>query len=312
MSSPSDQTDPDQTDGPEPSGRGGARKPGPGLFIVATPIGNAGDITLRALETLKGANAVACEDTRVTSKLFARYGIRAPLLQYHEHNAARMRPVILDRVASGETIALVSDAGTPLISDPGYKLVREARERGLPVTHLPGPSAALTALVLSGLPSDRFLFAGFLPNKRGARRTALAELAPVRATLVLFESAQRLEDMLADAAETMPGREVAVTRELTKLFEEVRRGTLADLASHYAKAGPPKGEVVVVIGPPPEPEEATGDEVDRLLADALSRLSVKDASAEVAQALGKPRKEVYQRALELQRAGNDGNDDTRD
>ncbi|HYC05871.1 MAG TPA: 16S rRNA (cytidine(1402)-2'-O)-methyltransferase [Azospirillaceae bacterium] len=275
---------------------------------MATPIGNAGDITLRALETLKGAHAVACEDTRVTSKLFARYGIRAPLLQYHEHNAARMRPVILDRVASGETIALVSDAGTPLISDPGYKLVREARERGLPVTHLPGPSAALTALVLSGLPSDRFLFAGFLPNKRGARRTALAELAPVRATLVLFESAQRLEDMLADAAETMPGREVAVTRELTKLFEEVRRGTLAELAEHYAKAGPPKGEVVVVIGPPPEPEEATGDEVDRLLTDALSRLSVKDASAEVAQALGKPRKEVYQRALELQRAGSDGND----
>ncbi|HYE49849.1 MAG TPA: 16S rRNA (cytidine(1402)-2'-O)-methyltransferase [Azospirillaceae bacterium] len=275
---------------------------------MATPIGNAGDVTLRALETLRAAHAVACEDTRVTAKLLARYGIRAPLLQYHEHNAARMRPQILARVAAGETIALVSDAGTPLISDPGYKLVREAREQGLPVTHLPGPSAALTALVLSGLPSDRFLFAGFLPNKRKARRDALAELKGVRATLVLFESAQRLEDFLADAADVLGGREVAVARELTKLFEEVRRGTLADLAAHYAAAGPPKGEVVVVIGPPPEPEAAAEETVDAMILDALSRLSLRDAAAEVAAATGQPRKAVYARALELSQARDEDPD----
>jgi len=300
--------EPDPALAAEPSGGGGARKPGPGLFIVATPIGNAGDVTLRALETLRAAHAVACEDTRVTAKLLARYGIRAPLLQYHEHNAARMRPQILARVAAGETIALVSDAGTPLISDPGYKLVREAREQGLPVTHLPGPSAALTALVLSGLPSDRFLFAGFLPNKRKARRDALAELKGVRATLVLFESAQRLEDFLADAADVLGGREVAVARELTKLFEEVRRGTLADLAAHYAAAGPPKGEVVVVIGPPPEPEAAAEETVDAMILDALSRLSLRDAAAEVAAATGQPRKAVYARALELSQARDEDPD----
>lgn len=292
--------------GPEPSGSDPARKPGavrppPGLYVVATPIGNAGDITLRALETLRGVDAVACEDTRITGKLLHRYGIAAPLLQYHEHNAARMRPVLLGRVAAGEAIALVSDAGTPLVSDPGYKLVREAREQGLAVTHLPGASAALTGLVLSGLPSDRFLFAGFLPPKTAARRTALEELKPVRASLILFESAQRLADLLADAAAVLGPREVAVSRELTKLFEEVRRGDLAGLAAHYAEAGPPKGEVVVVIGPPAPEEAPAGADLDALLAEALAGMSVRDAAASVAAATGLPRKAVYARALELGR-----------
>ncbi|MFM2042705.1 MAG: rRNA ((1402)-2-O)-methyltransferase [Pseudomonadota bacterium] len=285
--------------GGEPSGPGGARKP-PGLYIVATPIGNAGDITLRALDTLKGVDAIACEDTRVTSKLLGRYGIRTTLLPYHDHNAATMRPRILARVAGGQAVALVSDAGTPLISDPGYKLVRDAAAAGLPVTHLPGASAALTALVLSGLPSDRFLFAGFLPSKQGARRTELEGLKPVQATLVLYESAQRLADLLADAADILGGREAAVARELTKMFEEVRRGTLPDLAAHYAAAGPPKGEVVVVIAPPPAGEAATeAADLDRLLRDALKTMSVRDAAASVATATGQPRKAVYARALEL-------------
>ncbi|MBB6252666.1 16S rRNA (cytidine(1402)-2'-O)-methyltransferase [Nitrospirillum iridis] len=289
-------------DGAEPSGSVALRKPPPGLHVVATPIGNAGDITLRALETLKGVDAIACEDTRVTSKLMARYQVRKPLLAYHEHNAARMRPQLLARMAAGEAIALVSDAGTPLISDPGYKLVREAREQGLHVTHLPGASATLTALVLAGLPSDRFLFAGFLPSRTGPRRAALEELAPVRATLVLFESAQRLADLLADAAQVLGGREVAVARELTKLFEEVRRGTLADLAAHYAEAGPPRGEVVVVVGPPMEGNEEAVD-IDGLLRAAMRTLSVRDAAATVAEASGAPRKQIYQRALELSKEG---------
>ncbi|MDE1149089.1 MAG: 16S rRNA (cytidine(1402)-2'-O)-methyltransferase [Azospirillaceae bacterium] len=285
-------------DGAEPSGTASPRKPPPGLHVVATPIGNAGDITLRALETLKGVDAIACEDTRVTARLMTRYQVRKPLLAYHEHNAARMRPQLLARMAAGQAIALVSDAGTPLISDPGYKLVREAREQGLFVTHLPGASATLTALVLAGLPSDRFMFIGFLPSKAGARRAALEEVAGVRTTLVLFESAQRLADLLADAAQVLGGREVAVARELTKLFEEVRRGTLPDLAAHYAEAGPPKGEVVVVIGPPVAAGEEAVD-IDGLLRTALRTLSIRDAAATVAEASGAPRKQIYQRALAL-------------
>jgi len=294
--------------GEAPAGQShNTRRPPAGLYIVATPIGNTGDISHRALAVLAGVDAVACEDTRVTGKLLHRYGLNRPLFPYHEHNAAKMRPQIIDRVASGQAIALVSDAGTPLISDPGYKLVREMREAGLPVTHLPGASAVLTALVLSGLPSDRFLFAGFLPNRPGPRRRELEALKPVPASLVFYESAQRLAEMLADAAAVLGGREAAVARELTKLYEEVRRGPLPDLAAHYAAAGPPKGEIVVVIAPPLAAEAATdAADLDRLLTDALATLSVRDAAAHVATITGQPKKAVYARALELSKGGADG------
>lgn len=293
------------SDAGQGSGTASPSKLAAGLYVVATPIGNAADITLRAIDTLRAAAVVACEDTRVTTKLFARHGIATPLLPYHEHNAARMRPVLLERVRNGEAVALVSDAGTPLVSDPGYKLVREAVAEGLPVTALPGPSAPLTALVLSGLPSDRFLFAGFLPNRTAARRTAIAELKAVPATLLFFESAQRLPDSLADLAHLLGNRDAAVARELTKLYEEVRRGSLPDLAAHYAAAGPPKGEVVVVVGPPAAGEtEASAEDVDAALAEALGRLSVRDAAAEVAARTGRPRRAVYMRALEMARRGN--------
>ena len=278
----------------------------PGLYVVATPIGNAADITLRALDTLRRADAVACEDTRVTGKLMMIHGVSTPLVSYHEHNAARMRPVLIDRMRGGEAVALVSDAGTPLVSDPGYKLVRECVAAGVGVTALPGPSAPLTALVLSGLPTDRFLFAGFLPNKQAARRTAIGELRGVPATLVFFESAQRLPDTLADLADLLGGREAAVARELTKLYEEVRRGPLPNLAAHYAQAGPPKGEVVLVVGPPGAEAEAGEADVDAALTEALGRLSVRDAAAEVAARTGRPRRAVYARALELAREGTHG------
>ncbi|PWC54158.1 16S rRNA methyltransferase [Azospirillum sp. TSO22-1] len=285
----------------EGSGSGRASKPTAGLYVVATPIGNAADITLRALDTLKRADAIACEDTRVTSKLMGIHGVATPLVSYHEHNAAKMRPVLIGRMQAGETIALVSDAGTPLVSDPGYKLVRACVEAGVPVTALPGPSAALAGLVLSGLPSDRFLFAGFLPNKSAARRTSLGELTAVPATLVFYESPQRLAESLADMAAVLGPREAAVARELTKLYEEVRRGPLPDLAAHYDSAGPPKGEVVVVVAPPGAEAEAQAVDVDSALRDALSRLSVRDAAAEVALMTGRPKRDVYARALELSR-----------
>ncbi|WP_431861699.1 16S rRNA (cytidine(1402)-2'-O)-methyltransferase [Azospirillum sp.] len=287
----------------EGSGSGRASKPTAGLYVVATPIGNAADITLRALDTLKRADAIACEDTRVTSKLMGIHGVATPLVSYHEHNAAKMRPVLIGRMQAGETIALVSDAGTPLVSDPGYKLVRACVEAGVPVTALPGPSAALAGLVLSGLPSDRFLFAGFLPNKSAARRTSLGEVASVPATLVFYESPQRLAESLADMAAVLGPREAAVARELTKLYEEVRRGPLPDLAAHYDSAGPPKGEVVVVVAPPGAEAEAQAVDVDSALRDALSRLSVRDAAAEVALMTGRPKRDVYARALELSREG---------
>jgi 16S rRNA (cytidine1402-2'-O)-methyltransferase len=270
---------------------------------VATPIGNAQDVTMRALSTLRGADVIACEDTRVTAKLLALHGISGQLLPYHEHNAAEMRPRLLARMQAGEAVALVSDAGTPLVSDPGYKLVREAQALGVAVTHLPGPSAALTALVLSGLPSDRFLFAGFPPPKSGARRRWLMELAPVPATLVLFESAQRLPESLADMAAALGDREVAVARELTKLYEEVRRGTLAALAREYAQSGPPRGEVVVVIGPPGAAIEAGDDEVDRQLSELLATMRLRDAAAAVASATGRKRQDVYARGLALAERG---------
>ena len=276
----------------------------PGLHIVATPIGAAADITLRALQTLASADVIACEDTRVTQKLLTIHGVRTPLLPYHEHNAERMRPQLLARMAAGEAVALASDAGTPLISDPGFKLVREAAAAGLAVASLPGACAAIVALTLSGLPSDRFLFAGFPPAKQGARRSEFAELAALRATLIFYESARRLPESLADMAFVFGEREIAVARELTKLYEEVRRGSLAELAAHYAAAGPPKGEVVVVVGPPTaEQGETSAADLDRLLRDAMARLSLRDATAETAMATGLPKKQVYARALALAQEG---------
>ncbi len=274
--------------------------------MVATPIGNLADISLRALDVLARAELVACEDTRTTRKLFTAHGIAAKLIAYHDHNAARVRPKLMERLECGEAVALVSDAGTPLISDPGYKLVVAAAEAGVVVTAVPGASAGLAALTVSGLPSDRFLFAGFLPNKTGARRRALAELAPIPASLVIYESARRLPAALADMAEVLGPRPAAVARELTKLHEEVRRGTLAALAEHYSRAGPPKGEVVVVVGPPgPDAAAAPGPEVlDAQLRAALGRASLRDAVAAVAEASGLPRRQVYARALELAQEAN--------
>ncbi len=273
-----------------------------GLHIVATPIGNLGDITLRGLETLAGADLIACEDTRVTRKLLDRYGIATPLTPYHEHNAAKARPLLLRRLADGAGIALVSDAGTPLVSDPGYKLVRAVQDAGHPVTALPGASATLTALAVAGLPTDAFLFAGFLPPKQGARRARIAELARVPATLVLFESGPRLGASLADLAAGLgPQREAAVCRELTKLHEETRRGDLASLAEAYAQEAP-RGEIVLVIAPPGQAPAASAAETESLLRQALARVSLKDAVGEVANATGLPRREIYQQALALTKA----------
>jgi 16S rRNA (cytidine1402-2'-O)-methyltransferase len=266
--------------------------------VVATPIGNAGDLSFRAVEVLRAADLVACEDTRVTGKLLARHGVATRRFAYHEHNADRVRPVLLEKLRQGARIALVSDAGTPLVSDPGYRLVRAVIEEGLPVTAVPGPSAPVTALVLSGLPPDRFLFAGFLPPKRAARRGELQALASLAATLVFFEAPHRLPESLADMADILGDRPAAVARELTKMFEEVRRGGLASLAAHYAAAGPPKGEIVVVVGPATAaPPEAEG--LDARLRAALAGMSLRDAANAVAEASGLPRRQVYARALEL-------------
>jgi 16S rRNA (cytidine1402-2'-O)-methyltransferase len=269
------------------------------LYLVATPIGNLGDISLRAIDTLKGADVIACEDTRVTAKLLARLGIGTALTSYHDHNAERARPALLERLRRGEAVALVSDAGTPLISDPGWRLVRACRDEGLAVTAVPGASAVPTALQLSGLPSDRFLFAGFPPARSVARRQDLRALASVPATLVFFEAAPRLAESLADMAAVLGPRQAAVTRELTKLYEEVVTGTLAELAERYAAGGPPKGEVVVVVAPPAA-ETISEVDLDALLAAALAEgASVKDAAARVAAETGHPRRAVYARALAL-------------
>jgi 16S rRNA (cytidine1402-2'-O)-methyltransferase len=276
-------------------------KVAPGLYLVATPIGHAQDLTFRARDLLGRVDAVACEDTRVTAKLLALYGIRVPLVPYHEHNAERMRPLLLERLRSGEGIALVSDAGTPLISDPGYRLVREAVTEGLPVTSLPGASAVLTALILSGLPPNRFLFAGFLPPKATARRAALSELTSVPATLVWFETGPRLAASLSDAADILGDRSAAVARELTKLHEEMRRDSLGALAQYYAAAGVPKGEIVVVVGPPLAAPVVDAGEVERQLRVALESTSVREAAAIVAAATGLPRRQIYALALALKR-----------
>lgn len=266
---------------------------------MSTPIGNLGDITLRALDVLKRARRIACEDTRTTAKLLKAHGIATPTTAYHDHSGARAREVLLQEVRDGAAIALVSDAGTPLVSDPGFKLVRAALAEDLAVTSLPGASAPLTALLVSGLPSDRFFFAGFLPAKTGARRKALQELQGLAASLLFFESAPRLAASLADMAEVLGPRQAAVARELTKLHEEVRRGSLVDLAEHYAAAGPPKGEIVVVVAPGEATPEVAAVDLDAQLRLALEHASLRDAAATVAAASGLPKRRVYARALEL-------------
>ena len=277
----------------------------PGLYLVATPIGNLRDITLRALDILSVADRVLAEDTRVAAKLLEAYGLRAKVEPYHDHNAEKARPHILEALAAGERIALISDAGTPLVSDPGYKLARAAIEAGADVFPIPGASAALAALTIAGLPSDRFHFAGFPPAKAGARQSFLAGLAGIDATLILYESANRLAASLAAMAEALGDRPAAVCRELTKKFEEARRGALSELAAHYRDAGPPKGEIVVVIGPP-EAQAWDQARVDAALAAALDEAPVKAASADIAALSGWSRRDVYARALALKaRAGTD-------
>lgn len=257
-----------------------------------------GDITLRAIEALKAADAVVCEDSRVTGGLLNRLGFKKPLIPYHDHNAETARPRLLELLSQGQRLALVSDAGTPLVSDPGCKLVREVVAAGHAVTALPGASALLAALVLSGLPTDRFLFAGFLPSKRGQRQTALGEIKDVPASLVFYESPNRLADSLADMQAVLGDRSAAVARELTKLFEEVRRGSLSELADIYAAQDAPKGEVVVVIGPPLEKANDLTD-IETLLRSALETMSLRDAVLAVSQACGRPKREVYDLALAL-------------
>jgi 16S rRNA (cytidine1402-2'-O)-methyltransferase len=278
----------------------------PGLYVVATPIGNLGDVSLRALQTLAGADLIACEDTRVTRVLTARYGITTRLFPYHDHNAEKQRPKLLALLGEGKAVALVSDAGTPLVSDPGYRLVNAVLEAGHAVIPIPGASAVLAALVASGLPSDAFLFAGFLPPKEVARAKRLAIFAETPATLIFFESPQRLAASLAAMASVLGGeRKAAVARELTKRFETVRRETLAGLAERFAAEPPPKGEIVVLIGPPEAraPDEAG---VDALLAKLLETHSVREAATEAAAKTGLPRRDLYARALALKGEGEDG------
>jgi len=269
-----------------------------GLYILATPIGNAADISLRALETLRACDVIAAEDTRVTSKLLAIHGISRPLIPYNDHNGPQMRPKILARLERGERVVLVSDAGTPLVSDPGYKLVREAIAAGASIIALPGPSAVLTALTLSGLPSDRFLFAGFLSARPGERKAALEEVKGVGATLIFFESAQRLAESLTAMAQVLGDRQAVVARELTKLHEEVRRGSMTELAAHYEKSGAPKGEVTLLIAGPQESAPDSG-KIDAALKAALVFMPVKAAADLIAGLTDGSRKQIYARALEL-------------
>jgi 16S rRNA (cytidine1402-2'-O)-methyltransferase len=279
-----------------------ARPLQPGLYVVATPIGNLADTTLRALQTLAAADIVACEDTRVTAVLLRHFGIAARLVAYHDHNAERQRPKLMAALAAGQSVALASDAGTPLVSDPGYRLVVEAAAAGHAVVPIPGASAVLAALVAAGQPTDSFLFAGFLPPKTAARTKRLAELAAVPATLVFFESPQRLAASLADMAAVLGARDAAVARELTKAFETVRRATLSALAAAYAEEATPKGEIVVVVGPPGE-EVMPAAEADALLRQLLRERPVSEAAAEAAGVTGLPRRELYRRALALKADG---------
>jgi 16S rRNA (cytidine1402-2'-O)-methyltransferase len=271
----------------------------PGLYVVATPIGNLRDITLRALDVLAQADLVLAEDTRVTGKLLSAFGLSARLERHDEHAAERARPKAMALLAEGGRVALVSDAGTPLISDPGYRLVREAAAAGVNVVPIPGASALLASLSAAGLPTDRFLFAGFPPPKSAARRTFLDAFAGIRATLVFFEGGSRLAESLADMAEVLGDREAVVAREITKLYETFYRGRLAELAAD-PKLDAPKGEIVILVGPGRD-TEATAADADTALRDALQRLKPADAAAEVAKALGLPRRDLYRRAMELRK-----------
>jgi len=271
----------------------------PGLHIVATPIGNLGDLSARAADTLRNVDRILAEDTRVTAKLLAHIGAKVPMSRYDDHSSEAERGRIVARLGE-EAIALVSDAGTPLISDPGYKLVRAARAAGFQVHTIPGPSAAIAALTLAGLPTDRFLFAGFLPAKAKARAEAIAEIATIRATLVFYESGPRLGDTLAALANILGARDAAVIREITKLHEECVTGALPELASRYANAAP-KGEIVIVVAPPARASEPNAEQIDAALEQALARLSPSRAAAEVAEKLRVARKRVYARALERSR-----------
>jgi 16S rRNA (cytidine1402-2'-O)-methyltransferase len=278
---------------------------GPGLHLVATPIGNLGDVTLRALATLAGAAVVACEDSRVTRRLFERYAITTPLISYHDHNAEAVRPKILARLDAGAAVALVSDAGTPLISDPGFKLVQAAQAAGHAVTALPGASAVLAALTASGLPTDRFFFEGFLPPRDAARRARIEELAGIPATLVFFEAGPRVGAMLEDLAAGLGARPAAVCRELTKLHEEIRRNDLGTLAQAYREGAETRGEFVVVVGPPLAVAAPDAADLDGVLRHALAAASLKDAVEAVAEATGVKRRIVYQRALALTKRDGD-------
>ncbi len=280
-----------------------ARPLEPALYLVATPIGNLADITIRALETLAAADVLACEDTRVSRVLLERYGIRRRTTAYHEHNAAEAGPRLMAALEEGKSVALISDAGTPLVSDPGYRLVGEALERGLRVVPIPGPSAALAALTVSGLPSDAFLFAGFLPVKAGQKRTRLEQWQAVPATLIFFESPRRVADTLDAMAQVLGAeRRAAVCRELTKTFEEARHGTLGELAAHYAAADTPKGEVVICVGPAADEEAAPAD-VDALLIGLAAEMPASKAAAEAARMTGQPKQELYRRLLALKEGG---------
>jgi 16S rRNA (cytidine1402-2'-O)-methyltransferase len=282
-----------------------ARPLEPALYLVATPIGNLADITLRALETLAAADIVACEDTRVTRVLLDRYGIRQRTTAYHEHNAGEAGPRLIEALSSGKSVALVSDAGTPLVSDPGFRLVGQALEADIRVVPIPGPSAVLAALTASGLPSDAFLFAGFLPVKDGQRRTRLEALKSVPATLIFFESPRRVaETLIAMAGVLGATRRAAIGRELTKTFEEMRAGTLSALAAHYAEADTPKGEIVICVGPP-EATAAEPEDIDRLLLSLARELPASKAAAEAARMTGGQKPVLYRRLLELKDAAGD-------
>lgn len=275
----------------------------PGLYLVSTPIGNLRDMTLRARDMLEAADIVVCEDTRVTGKLLEFMGLKKKLLSYNDHNADQQRGSVLEKLSGGARVALVSDAGTPLVSDPGYKLVRDALDLGISVTPVPGANALLPALQLSGLPPDRFLFAGFLPPKRQARRTALQDLAGLRATLVFYETGPRLVESLEDMKDVLGDRPAAVAREITKKFEESHRGQLSQMLAHYGGQETVKGEIVVLVGGSSE-DVADDADIDRQLRGALKTMSVKDAAAFVAEASGQPRKKIYERALAMVK-GND-------
>jgi 16S rRNA (cytidine1402-2'-O)-methyltransferase len=276
----------------------------PGLHVVATPIGNLGDITIRALSTLAAAETVLCEDTRTSGKLMERFAIKTRLSPYHEHNAQRVRPEILERLKQGAAIALISDAGMPLVSDPGYRLVKEAVELGIPVTACPGPSAVLTGLALSGLPTDRFLFAGFVPQKQGERKRLFAEFARLKATLIFFESPHRIVETLHGIEAALPGRSLAVTRELTKLHEEVLRGSAAEIATTLAARTSVKGEITLLVGPPPEEEAVSEADLASAIAGAVAAMPASKAAAEVAKRFGLNKADVYQRILAL-KGGDD-------